>query len=190
MTVTDVRVIFPSPVTLRLSAPGAAEQPATATYDELPLHVQADVAARTLRAYLPPISTPLELYAPADFAAACADSIEDHAARVLRLLGSDPAATLQALLDGAELLPTPPRVPREIPNWRAKVILANMGRLAEVDACIAALPGDQSTTLALAWHGNAALARSSATVAAMADQLGLSDSQLDAFFIAAAAISI
>ncbi len=188
--IVETAVFFPSPVTLRLSAAGAPGDPVMGSFKSLPLHVQADTAARELRAYLPPISNPLTLYGIGDFSDACGDTMEQHAARVLQLLGFDPASVLQALLDGGDIPAVPPRVPREIANWRAKAILSGMGKLAMVDALIAALPEPQATVLGLAWHGNAALARASSTVAALAGSLGFSVADTDAFFIAAAALDL
>jgi|GEM_PF-2916427 len=202
MIITQPHVRFPAPITLclRIGAgprprvvggpSGTDPDPDNFEFSELPLYLQIDALARSITALLPPIPGGLPLYGPDDFPAACADSMDDHAARVLQLLGSDPATALQALIDGEEM-PTPPvRVPREIANWRAKAILSGMGQLDAVDAFIAALPGDQSTILALAWHGNAALARTSATVSTIAASLGLSSAQVDDFFIASEALNL
>lgn len=157
---------------------------------ELPLHVQIDGHTRSIRAHLPPIPAPLEIYGPEDFAAAAADTLDDHAERVLQILGSDPASVLQALIDGAELPPLPPRVPREIPNWRAKAILATMGKLAAVEAAIQAMPEPQRTVVALAWGGDAKLARRGKTVLGLSAALGLTDAQVDALFVAAEALEV
>lgn len=191
-------VVFAAPVTLRLSlrvsprprlilAPPA---PLEHSFERLPLTVRLDAATRQITAYLSPIAAGLPLYAAADFAAACADTVADHAARVLQLLGSDPATHLQALIDGIPLPEPPPRVPREIPNWRAKAILATMGKLDAVDALIAAMPDPDATVMRLAWHGNAALARRSQTVQNLGQALGLTPADLDAFFIAADQINL
>ena len=152
--------------------------------------VQADVAARTLTAHLSSVA-PIVLYGPQDFAAACGDTMEDHAARVLQLLGPDPAATLQSLIDKSGTLPTPPaRIPREIANWRAKAILAQMGLLDTVDAYLAALPEPEAAVAKLAWNGDAKILRTSPMVAALALALALTPAQLDAMFLSADAIQI
>lgn len=131
-----------------------------------------------------------ELYVVEDFTAAASATPDDHAARILQLLGSGPATALQALIDGTELPPRPQRIPREIPNWRAKVILAQMGLLPTVEAAIAALPDPDSTVASLAWNGDAKLARHGKTVLGLAAALGLSNAQLDGLFIAAEALEV
>jgi len=108
----------------------------------------------------------------------------------VHLLGSDPATILQALIDGPDLPPLPPRVPREIPNWRAKVILAGMGLLPTVEAAIASLPEPERTVATLAWGGDARLARRGKTVLGLAAALGLSSAQVDQLFIAAEALEV
>jgi hypothetical protein len=155
-----------------------------------PLHLQINSLLRELRAYLPPIPGSILLYDAADFSAACADTLDDHAARVLQLLGNDPAATLQALIDGTNLPAPPPRVPREIANWRAKAVLTSMGMLPQVEAMLAALPEPQKTNVSTAWAGDARFARRGATVLSIAAALGLSDAQLDSMFIQAEALEI
>jgi hypothetical protein len=199
-------VRFQQPITLDLRIangprprviPDAAPLPDDPDHEPVPfeatdliLHVHLDSLARTISAYLPPIPSPLLLYGPGDFSAAAGDEPEDHAARVLQLLGSDPATVLQALIDGTDLPPRPPRVPREIPNWRAKVILAQMGLLATIEAAIAVLPEPDRTVASLAWGGDAKLARRGKTVLGLAGALGLTSDQIDALFIAAEALEV
>ena len=190
--IAQTYVSFSAPITLRLaplSSARAGRVPADyEEFSELPLVLQIDALQRTLTAHLPPVPGGILLYGPEDFAAACPDSMDEHAARVLQLLGSDPAAALQALIDGEEMPAPPQRVPREIANWRAKAVLANMGKLAAVESLISAMPEPGATVLRLAWTGNAALLRTSQTVAALAASLGMSDADVDAFFISAGAI--
>jgi hypothetical protein len=184
-------VRFPQPITLDLRIPieGEHQPPVLAEFLELPLYLHLDAVARTISAHLPPIPTPLTIYGPADFTAACPDEPEDHAARVMQCLGSDPADALQRLING-ELPAMPPRIPREIPNWRAKAILASMGLTSQVDAVIASLPEPQRTVVTEAWAGDAKLARTGQTVLALGGALGMSAEQIDALFIAADAIQI
>ncbi len=194
----DTRVVFPSPVSLRLALPksprprvaGAVAETAVHSFSSLPLHVRIDPLRREILAWLPPIPGTLPLYTAEDFAAASADTMEDHAARVLQILGSDPAATLQALIDGTKLPDPPKRVPREIPNWRGKVVLSQAGHLEAVEAFLAALPEPQRTVALAAWTGDAKLARNSQTVLAIAAHLGLSSAEIDSLFIAAEALQI
>jgi len=184
-------VRFPSPVTvnLRLDIEGEDHPPNLAEFSELPLILHIDAVGRTITAQLPPVPAGLEIYGPEDFVAACPDEPEDFAQRVLQCLGSDPAATLQALVNGIQP-ELPPRIPREIPNWRAKAILATMGLTAKVDAIIASLPEPQRTVVTAAWGGDAKLARAGATVTALGQALGMSAADIDQLFIAAEAIQI
>ena len=114
--------------------------------------------------------------------------MDDHCERVLAMLGSDPATSLQALIDGRSMPNPSKRVPREIANWRAKAILAGMGKLAEVDALIAAMPEPDGTVMRLAWGGNAALSRFSKSVVSLATSLGMDPAAIDALFIDAEAL--
>ena len=191
-------VTFAAAVTLRMFLPsglrqrvsGAPPDPVLRTFERLPLLIRAHSDTRYIVAYLPPVPAGLALYGPEDFAAACADTMDDHSGRVLQLLGSDPATVLQALIDGGKLPDPPQRVPREIANWRGKVVLASMGKLAAVDALIAAMPEPDSTVMRLAWSGNAAMARRSQAINSIALALGMTEAEVDAFFIASAAINL
>lgn len=184
-------VRFPSPITLdlRIAIPGEDHPPELAEFTELPLVLHLDAVARTITAHLPPVPAAVQIYGPADFAAACPDEPEDHAQRVLQCLGDNPQAALQALIHGGPPA-MPPRIPREIANWRAKAILATMGLTAHVDAIITSLPEPQRTIVMAAWAGDAALARRGSTVLALASALALTPDQVDDLFIAAAAIQI
>ena len=195
---------LPAPVTLDLRiasgprprviqgepAPDGEHIPEPHTFASLTLYLVIDAAARTISAYLPPIPNHLPLYGPEDFSDAAGDTMDDHANRVLQLLGSDPATTLQALIDGTDLPPTPPRVPREIPNWRCKAVLTQMGLIDQVTAIMDALPEPDRTIAQLAWNGDGKVARRGKTVLGLAQVLGLSDAQVDAMFIAAEGIEV
>ncbi|MDP3850509.1 MAG: hypothetical protein Q8Q59_08405 [Luteolibacter sp.] len=141
--------------------PDAEHEPVTHTFDLLPLVIMLDAQAREIAVQLPPIPGRLRIYGPEDFAAAASD-----------------------------LPPLPPRVPREIPNWRAKAVLATMGQLTAVEAAIQAMPEPERTIVSLAWGGDAKLARSGKTVLMLAPMLGLSSAEVDALFIAAEAIEV
>ena len=197
---------LPSPVTLDLriargprprvvQPEGAADDsvetpPELHEFATLHLHLVIDAAARSISAYLPPIPAHLTLYGPEDFTAAAGDTMEDHANRVLQLLGSDPAATLQAMIDGSDLPPVPPRVPREIPNWRCKAVLTQMGLIEPVTAIMDAMPEPDRTIAQLAWRGDGKVARRGKTVLGLAQVLGLTDAQVDAMFVAAEQIEV
>jgi hypothetical protein len=196
-------VILPQPVTIYLasgprprvvgggeSVPITAENGEETILTELECAFWINVVTQTIHAQLAGIPNALLIYGPEDFAAVAADLPEHHSARVLQVLGSEPAQVLQALCNGTEIPSPPVRVPREIPNWRAKVILAQMGLLPTVEAAIAALPEPDRTVASLAWGGDAKLARRGKTVLGLAAALGLSADQVDQLFIAAEALEV
>jgi hypothetical protein len=189
--IAQTYVRFPSPITLNLRLPieGEEHEPHYYECEDLPLILHVDAVARTISACLPPVSGQMVLYGPADYIAALADTPEELAGRVLQILGSDPADALQRMINGEELA-MPVRIPREIPNWRAKATLATMGLTDQVEAIIGSLPEPQRTVVTAAWAGDAKLARTGATVTALASALGLTDTQLDQLFIAAEAIEV
>lgn len=167
---------------------GPADTPITLT--KLDVWITLNTLTRQVWAYIAHVSHPLMLWGPEDFAAVASDLPEQHAERVMQILGSDIATSLQSLINGDSLPPAPPRVPREIPNWRAKAVLAQMGLLDAVTDGINALPEPDRTVAALAWAGDAKLARYGKTVLALAPRLSLADKQVDQLFIAAEAIEV
>jgi hypothetical protein len=154
-------------------------------FSKLPVYIHIDAALREIRAHLPPLSNSLLIYGPADFSAAARDTVEQHIERVQHLLKSDPTNYLQALADGVQLPALPPRIPREIDNWRARAVLDLAGLLEPVEAALGSLTGVEGVIARHAWESGAPLARHGATVVALAPALGLSDSQVDAMFIQA-----
>lgn len=186
---TYVRFAKPISLDLRIRIEGEEHEPALSEFSELPLVLHLDALQRTISAHLPPVPGALLLYGLADFIGACPDTPEDFAARVLQILGDDPADSLQRMIHGEEL-PLPPRIPREIPNWRAKAILASMGLLGDIEGAIAKMPEPQRTVVMLAWSGDAKLARTGKTVMALSGMLGLTEAQIDGLFIAAEAIEV
>jgi hypothetical protein len=186
---TLITIPLPSPVTITLPAnQRSSSRPHTLT--RLQCHVLTNNVTKHIHAQLPPIPNPLLLYRSDDFADAATDTIEQHGERILHILGHDPTAALQALADGSALPAVPPRVPREIANWRAKAVLAQMGKLSAVEAALAALPEPQKTVVSLAWKGDAKIDRKSSMLESLALILGLSQSELDDLFIRAASIKI
>jgi hypothetical protein len=181
------RVVQPDAATL---AEDSTHVPEWHEFEELPFYLHYDAAAREIRAHLAPIPHALPLYGPADFAAAAADTMENHAARVLQLLGTAPASALQALCDGTELPAMPPRVPREIANWRARAVLELAGLLSSVESALASMDGPEGIIVRHAWQSGAPLARRGPTVSALAPALGLSEEQVDSMFIQGAALTV
>lgn len=178
------------PLRARIQSPPQDDGP-TADYIVDVLHVcfRINPTTRAIHAEIPPVPDPILLYGPDEFSIVAADTPEQHADRVLQILGSDPAAVLQAYADGVppEL---PARVPREIPNWRVKAVLHQMGLLDRVEQSISAVPEPSGTIIRLAWSGDAKFARHSQTVLTLATSLGLSPDQVDEIFIRAEAIPI
>lgn len=191
------RIALPEPAALTVypSSPRVSLTPPTGggkevTYSHLEIYTVVDLTRKTITAQIARIQNPLLLYDVRDFAEAVTDTPEQHAARVLRLLGKDPATSLQALIDGKFVvdLAAYPRIPQEIANWRARVVLEDTGLLDGVEKSLAALPADSCA--ARAWQGGAPLARNSKIVGSLAAQLGLDAKQVDALFIHAAALEI
>ena len=84
----------------------------------------------------------------------------------------------------ADRAPLPPRVPYTVTPFQAKAAIYAAGLLPAVEAAIAAAP----KVAQLAWSDATEFTRDSPTIAALSAQLGLSSAQVDALFIAAAAI--
>lgn len=202
---TYVRFASPVTLSLRISAsprprvvPGPDAPPADVhdrEFTELPLHLHVDSIGRYLLAYLPPIPKPIVLYGPNYFSAACADSMEDHAERVLQILGDNPSEVLQSMIDGTdgnyfERPNPPPRIPREIANWRAKAVLGMAGLLDNVHTALDNMQEPDRTVAKAAWFSGAPIARKGPTVAALAQILNLSPEQLDDMFIQAESITV
>ena len=84
--------------------------------------------------------------------------------------------------------PTPYTAPSDVPYsvtpFQAKAAIYNAGLLPAVQAAIAAA----SPIAQLAWSDATEFTRDSPTIAALSAQLGLSSAQVDALFVAAAAI--
>lgn len=159
-------------------------------FASFPVYIHVDALAREIRAHLPPLSNSLLIYGPSDFSAAATDTVDQHIERVQYLLGSDPKSYLQALADGGELPELPPRIPREIANWRARAVLDLSGLLEPVEAALGSLPGVDGIIARHAWQSGAPLARNGATVSALAPALGLSAPQVDAMFIQAESLIV
>ena len=96
---------------------------------------------------------------------------------------------------GTGTLSAPPaRVPQEVAGWKALAImeLSPLGDgtvLSGALAAIAALPTEQERVIARNILNAPTFRRGSATIAALASEIGIPPSDLDAMFLAAAAIS-
>jgi hypothetical protein len=173
-------ITLPSPVNVTLAARrgGSAKR----TFHRLDLCFQFLPAFRSIYAQIAGIPARLPIYGPADWPHVLADSPENHAARVAEILGTDPAPVLQALIEGRALPAPPPRVPRELPNWRIKAALSARGLLAAVNAAFGTLPEAQRDLALIAWNGDAKCVRSSQSVIFIAIALGMDSAALDQLF--------
>lgn len=79
-------------------------------------------------------------------------------------------------------------VPESVTMRQARLGLLGAGILAQVNAVIAVLPGVAGDAARIEWEFATAIRRDSAMVAQVSGSLGLSGSQLDSLFIAAASL--
>lgn len=87
--------------------------------------------------------------------------------------------------EGWEPAPVPePPVPESVSRFQARAALTNAGLIEDVEAAVAA--SDALTKLA--WADALAFERASSTIAMLAGALGLTDTQVDDLFRAAAEI--
>lgn len=77
-------------------------------------------------------------------------------------------------------------VPQAVELWQAKAALSAVGKLEAANQVVIALGG----SIALAWQYKPTIDRSSPTVAALAERLGITSDDLDHLFIAADAINL
>ena len=85
--------------------------------------------------------------------------------------------------------PGPPPVPEEVTMRQARLALHGAGLLAAVEAAIDALPDPPRAAARIEWGHSQAVQRRRGLVVQMGAKLGMSEAQLDALFIAAAAIT-
>ncbi len=81
-----------------------------------------------------------------------------------------------------------PPVPRVVEMAQARLALLQAGLLTQVQSAIDAMPGTDGQAARIAWEYRATVRRDSTLVQALAQQLALTDEQLDALFTAAAAL--
>lgn len=101
--------------------------------------------------------------------------------------GSMESCLAEALPAGTPIgpyAPPPPAVPQSVSRFQARAALFDAGLLAQVEDMMA----DAPMLAKLAWTDAQEFRRTSPTVAAMAQALGLDEAALDALFFAAAAI--
>jgi hypothetical protein len=85
--------------------------------------------------------------------------------------------------------PAPPTpVPDSIAMWQARVALSRAGKLALIQPAIDALPEPAKTEANIQWEYSNTVQRHNGFVSQLAPALGLTDAQIDALFIAGAAL--
>lgn len=96
-----------------------------------------------------------------------------------------------ALPQGTPVLPfiaPPVAVPVEITMRQARLALLGAGKLTAVDAAIAAMPEPQKSAAKIEWEYSNTVQRHNGFVSALGPALGLTDAEVDALFIAGAAL--
>lgn len=96
--------------------------------------------------------------------------------------GADPFALAQTADENA------PLVPQSVTMRQARLALLGAGKLAAVDAAIDAMPEPQKSAARIEWEYAAEVRRDNDFVAGLAPALGMTDAQVDALFVAAAAL--
>lgn len=81
-----------------------------------------------------------------------------------------------------------PKVPTSVTMRQARLALLGAGLLASVDAAIASLPSPQKEAAQIEWDYSSSVERNRPFVLTLGAAFGLSSAQLDALFIAAAAL--
>lgn len=82
----------------------------------------------------------------------------------------------------------PPQIPQSVTMRQARLALLGAGLLSGVEAAITTLPEPQKSAALIEWEYAALVQRSSGLVPMMGTALGLTESQLDDLFVAAAAL--
>lgn len=83
---------------------------------------------------------------------------------------------------------SPPPVPVEITMRQARLALLGVGLLDDVETAIAAMASPAREAAQIEWEYAATVRRSSPLIGQLAPSLGLTDSQVDALFIAGAGL--
>lgn len=114
---------------------------------------------------------------------------QEHAAL---LAGQAAGRHISADAKGCPVLIDPPPtdsvVPRIVTMRQARLALLGAGLLQQVDQAISALPEPQQSAARIEWDYSSEVHRDRAFVQQLGQALGLSEEQLDALFIQAAAL--
>ena len=115
-----------------------------------------------------------------------------HADKTIAELEQELAAAIDKAAENPASpdLPTPTvaGVPTRVSMRQARLALLGAGKLAAVDAAIDAMPEPQKSAARIEWEYAAEVRRDNDFVAGLAPALGMTDAQVDALFVAAAAL--
>lgn len=115
-----------------------------------------------------------------------------HAGKTIAELEQELAAAIDKAAENpaAPDLPTPTvaGIPTRVSMRQARLALLGAGKLAAVDAAIDAMPEPQKSAARIEWEYAAEVRRDNDFVAGLAPALGMTDAQVDALFVAAAAL--
>lgn len=87
-----------------------------------------------------------------------------------------------------QAVPAAAQVPTQVTMRQARLALLGAGLLSQVNAAIASLPSPQKEAAQIDWEFAATVDRSFGLVPAMGAALGMTNAQLDALFVQAAAL--
>jgi hypothetical protein len=85
-------------------------------------------------------------------------------------------------------LPPAPAIPQSVTMRQARLALLGAGKLAAVDTAIAALSEPTRTAAQIEWEYSNEVQRHNGIVSQLGPALGLTDAQIDALFLGAAAL--
>lgn len=108
---------------------------------------------------------------------------------------SDPSAIANLKRKGwVEVVPAPSTpvvlVPTEVPLWAFRSVLDIAGLTGQVQAILNAVQGDAGVVARNQWEYATVAERGNETIAALAAQLGLTEAQVDAYFVQAGELAI
>lgn len=91
-------------------------------------------------------------------------------------------------LQAVAIAPTPKPKPVTVTMRQARLALYAAGYLSQIDAMIAAMPDPQKTQFSIYWNHSQTVERHNVVTVALGSALGLTETQMDNLFIAAAAL--
>jgi len=102
--------------------------------------------------------------------------------------GERPTPEHVAQADGAWAIPPAP-IPQSVSMRQARQAMLYAGILSQVDALIAAMPGEEGESARIDWNHARDVKRDWPLIGALGPQLGLTEQQIDDLFIYAGSIA-